>query len=190
MTEAGEAPPTMEFRPVTPDRWPDLARLFEARGGPKHCWCMVWRPWPTGVERSPATKRAELERTTLSGTPVGILAYVEGEPVAWCSVAPRETYRAGLYRPSGDEPDGVWSLACFFVPRRLRKRGIARGLLDAAVEHASSRSASVVEAYPVDPDSPSYGFMGRVPLFEAAGFREVGTAGSRRHVMRLEVGEG
>jgi len=47
--------------------------------------------------------------------------------------------------------------------------------------------ARVVEAYPVAPDSPSYRFMGFVPAFEKAGFREVGRAGSRRHVMRLEV---
>ena len=118
------------------------------------------------------------------------LGYLDGEPVAWCSIAPRETYRAGLYRPSGDEPDGVWSLACSYVPRRLRRRGIARRLLDAAVDDARSRGAAVIEAYPVDPDSPSYRFMGFVPLFEAAGFRQVGTVGSRRYVMRLGLGEG
>jgi hypothetical protein len=60
-------------------------------------------------------------------------------------------------------------------------------LLDAAVEHARERGAAVVEAYPVDPDSPSYRFMGFVETFDDAGFREVGRAGKRRHVMRLEL---
>jgi hypothetical protein len=46
----------------------------------------------------------------------------------------------------------------------------------------------VVEAYPVDPDSPSYRFMGFADLFETAGFREVGRAGKRRHVVRLDLG--
>jgi hypothetical protein len=55
------------------------------------------------------------------------------------------------------------------------------------VEHARRRGATVVEAYPVDPDSPSYRFMGFVSTFEAAGFREVGRAGARRHVMRLRL---
>ena len=171
-------------------RWDDLERLFESRGGPKYCWCMVWRSMPAGTRGDQRAKKAELEQRVRGGVPVGILGYLDGEPVAWCSIAPRETYRAGLYRPSGDEPDGVWSLACFFVPRRLRGLGMARRLLGAAIEQARGRGASVVEAYPVEPDSPSYGFMGRVPLFESAGFREVGTAGSRRHVMRLELGEG
>jgi hypothetical protein len=46
----------------------------------------------------------------------------------------------------------------------------------------------VVEAYPVDADSPSYRFMGFVAPFEKAGFREVGRAGTRRHVMRRSLG--
>lgn len=60
-----------------------------------------------------------------------------------------------------------------------------RRLIGAAVEHARTRGATVVEAYPVKPDSPSYRFMGFIPSFKTAGFREVGRAGTRRHVMRL-----
>jgi hypothetical protein len=45
----------------------------------------------------------------------------------------------------------------------------------------------VVEAYPVDADSPSYRFMGFVPVFAEAGFAEVGREGKRRHVMRLRL---
>lgn len=45
----------------------------------------------------------------------------------------------------------------------------------------------MVEAYPVDPESPSYRFMGFVEMFADAGFREVGMAGRRRHVMQLEL---
>ena len=187
MTEAADAPAdlyvAMDFRPVTPERWPDLARLFDGRGGPRYCWCMVWRPWPAGVERSRASKRAEMERTVLGGTPVGILAYVEGEPVAWCSVAPRETYR----RLGGDEyPPGtnVWAIVCFFAQRPQRGRGITARLLDAACAEAAAAGAGVVEGYPVDHDSPSYKFMGTRPTFLAAGFEEIGRDGTRRHVMR------
>ena len=31
------------FRAVTPETWPDMAALFDGRGGPKGCWCMLWR---------------------------------------------------------------------------------------------------------------------------------------------------
>ena len=43
----------------------------------------------------------------------------------------------------------------------------------------------LIEAYPVDADSPSYRFMGFVPVFAEAGIAEVGREGKRRHVMRL-----
>jgi GNAT superfamily N-acetyltransferase len=178
----------LTFREVTAARWPDLVRLFEGRGGPKHCWCMVWRATPQERRRfdGGASRKAALARRVRQGTPIGILAYLDGEPVAWCSIAPRDTYlRLGM-SPAGQ--DGrIWSLVCFFVTSRLRGHGVMRRLIEAAVAHARRRGATIVEAYPVDPESPSYRFMGFVPVFKTAGFREVGRAGARRHVMRLEV---
>jgi GNAT superfamily N-acetyltransferase len=174
------------FAEVDRHRWRDLVRLFEAPGGPKFCWCMAWRPLkdrskPAGGAR----RRAALQRRVRAGVPVGLLAYQGEEPVAWCSVAPRSTFRplGGL-----DGPDeGVWSVVCFFVPRRLRRSGLMRRLLAAAIDTARRHGATVLEAYPVDASSPSYRFMGYVPAFRAAGFRTVGRAGTRRHVMRLDL---
>ena len=97
-----------------------------------------------------------------------------------------DSYRS-LGSPVDAAGERVWSIVCFFVPRRLRLKGVARKLVRAAVDHAREMGATVVEAYPVDPDSPSYRFMGFVATFKALGFREVGRAGIRRHVMRLPV---
>ena len=176
--------PALAFRAVTADRWSDLRRLFEARGGPSYCWCMAWRP---GGRGSNAAKRDPLRRIVEKGPPVGLLAYEEGEPVAWCSIAPRESYRAlgGCAEP---EAVSVWSVVCFFAVRRLRGRGITARLLKAAMALAREHGADVIEGYAVDPDSPSYRFMGYVGSFEAMGFRAIGRAGTRRHVMRLSVG--
>lgn len=60
---------------------------------------MVWRELPGMQRREPAAKRAALEDRVARGVPVGILACGAGEPAAWCSVAPRETFRA----PGGGE---------------------------------------------------------------------------------------
>ena len=119
-----------------------------------------------------------------AGTPVGLLAYEGGEPVAWCSVAPRDTFLK--LAPDQGPDEQVWSITCFYVPRRRRREGLSGALLDAAIAHAFDRGAAAVEAYPVDPDSPSYRFMGFRDMFVRRGFRETGMAGSRRHVMRLE----
>lgn len=130
-----------------------------------------------------------MKRSVDSGIPVGILAYSAGQPVAWCSIAPRQTYLSSLAieeYPSLQE-NQIWSLVCFFVPRKLRGQGIMSQLLGHAIKTARMHGAKVVEAYPVDPDSPSYRFMGFVDVFKKAGFIETGRAGKRRHVMHLET---
>ena len=79
-------------------------------------------------------------------------------------------------------------MATDIVARKARGIGVMTHLLGSAIIHARRRGAAVVvEAYPVDPDSPSYRFMGFVPTFEALGFEEVGRAGTRRHIMRLKI---
>ncbi|WP_309083134.1 GNAT family N-acetyltransferase [Chelativorans sp.] len=178
----------LEFREADLSRWADFERLFEARGGPKYCWCMAWRAEKAETGLRGPERKAAMRRRVEARVPIGILGYLEGEPIAWCSIAPRPTFR-GLGGPEipGERPEEVWSITCFFARRDLRKQGITRSLVEAAVEHARGKGAKVVEAYPVDPDSPSYRFMGYVSSFEAAGFRHVGRAGTRRHVMRLEL---
>ena len=180
----------LTFHPVDETRWPDFERLFAGRGGPKACWCMVWRATGAEVRQTKGPERkAAMEARVRGGVPVGILGYLEDEPVAWCSIAPRPTYRRlGGPEVAGEDPESVWSLACFFAQRRLRGQGVTAQLIAAAVAHARARGAAVVEAYPVDPGSPSYRFMGYRPAFEAAGFAYFGDAGSRRRVMRLMLG--
>ena len=177
----------LHFREVTPERWPDFERLFESRGAPGYCWCMAWRSTAAEAQHGDrASRKAAMRQRICGGTPVGLLAYDEQDaPVAWCSVAPRASYRRLVSDGSSDE--GVWSIACFFVVRPLRRAGVMRRLIAAAVRHARDHGARLLEAYPVDADSPSYRFMGFVPVFADAGFVEAGREGSRRHVMRLAL---
>lgn len=148
---------------------------------------MVWRRtsaearFREGADR----KRMMLERIA-AGTPVGLLAYSGEEPVGWVSIAPRDTHR-NLGGPAAKPGEAIWSIVCFFVPRRHRGAGLVRQLIAGAVAHAKREGATVVEAYPVDEDAPSYRFMGFTSVFAAAGFSDRGMAGTRRHVMRLEL---
>lgn len=177
---------TFEVHEVIAERWADFERLFEARGGPKYCWCMAWRATTEEAKHATsASRKAAMAARVDGGTPVGLLGYLGGEPVAWCSVAPRSTYRRLVSNGSPD--DGIWSIVCFFVLKPHRGTGITKRMLAAALAHARQRGAKVVEAYPVDKDSPSYRFMGFVPLFEEAGFQEIGREGSRRHVMQRRM---
>ncbi len=56
-------------------------------------------------------------------------------------------------------------------------------LISEAIKYAKANGAKYVEAYPVDPDSPSYRFMGFKPTFEKIGFDFKHKAGRRRNVM-------
>jgi len=145
---------------------------------------MAWRHSSREHIQNDEKKRMMMARIE-AGTPVGLVAELEGRTVGWCSVAPRETYRKLSPQQDGAET-GIWSIVCFYVPRALRGGGLAAALLDAAIDHAFAKGARAIEAYPVDQASPSYRFMGFSDMFKARGFHEVGVAGSRRHVMRLE----
>ena len=176
----------LTFHEVTADRWADFERLFEAKGSPKYCWCMAWRATPQEAKHTDSQHRkAAMAARVRQNTPVGILGYLAGEAVAWCSIAPRATYRRLVSNDSPDE--GVWSIVCFFVLKQHRGAGLTRRMLAAAIQHARKHGARMLEAYPVDQDSPSYRFMGFVPMFQAAGFQVIGREGSRRHVMQRKL---
>ncbi len=142
-------------------------------------------------ESTAEERAAALAGLVRGGTPVGILAYAQDRPVGWCSVAPRETYE-GLARykalPRLDDVP-VWSVVCFFIDRHFRRRGATRGLLRAAVDYAVSSGASIIEGYPVAPDSGLYTFMGSPTTFDAAGFADVTPPGQERRVMRYVAGK-
>jgi GNAT superfamily N-acetyltransferase len=188
-------PPPLEFEPLTPDRWPDVVKLFGPRGACGGCWCMVWRrsraDWGRGKGSG---NRAAFQRIVRKGPPPGILAYADGEPVAWCAVAPREVYlqleRSRVLKRIDAEP--VWSVSCLFVTRGYRRRGVSVALLRAAGKFAASQGARIVEGYPVEPYSGKmpdvFAWTGTVAAFRAAGYAEAARWSPKRPMMRLIVG--
>lgn len=176
-----------DIHPLTADRWADFEELFESRGTLRGCWCMIFRKDITGKvppPSKPERKRA-MHDLVMEGIPVGLLGYADGVPAAWCSVAPRTTFQGLAVIGAPEEP--VWSLTCFYIRREYRRSGITRKLLAAAIAEAQKHGAQALEAYPVEPDSPSYRFGGFIDFFAKAGFREVGRLGARRRVMRKEL---
>jgi hypothetical protein len=181
------AAPTLTFRPVGPATRKDFETLFTSPGAPHYCWCMAWRRTSEETKHpSSADAKRQMMQRIGAGVPVGLLAYADGTPTAWVSIAPRDTFRRLGGRDTGPDAS-IWSLSCFFVPRKLRGHGTVHRLLDAAIDHARKNGATVVEGYPVDETSPSYRHMGFVSVFRKAGFVEAGQAGRRRHVMRLKL---
>jgi GNAT superfamily N-acetyltransferase len=174
----------LEIHPLTPDRLPDLASLFGQGGDPKWCWCSFFRVRNTDFASATAeTNRKVLERavatTAAQNRNPGLVAYRDGEPIGWVSVGPRDDYErlkhSKVLAPIDDKP--VWSIVCFVVSRKARNQGVARALLDAAVDYARRHGATLLEAYPVDTDGgrvpAAHAFKGTVGMFERAGFEVV-----------------
>ena len=119
-----------------------------------------------------------------------MLAYVEGEPVGWCAVAPRAEYdylaRSRVLRPVDDRD--VWSISCLLVAKGYRGRGLSVRLLRAAVDMAGQAGAEIVEGYPVVPYTArmpdAFAWTGTLSAFRAAGFEEVARGSPTRPIMR------
>ena len=170
----------LEIRPLTPERFDDLAALFEEGGDPRWCWCTYFRvrgrDWSNSTA---AVNRAELAARADDEPPAGLLAYEGGTVVGWVSLGPRETYdrltHSKVLGPVDEAP--VWSVVCFVVGKRARGRGVARTMLDAAIDHARRRGATHLEAYPTDTDGsrmPAANlYSGTLRMFEDAGFEVV-----------------
>jgi GNAT superfamily N-acetyltransferase len=167
---------TIEVHPLTPDRWPDLVLLFGDRGDPAWCWCSWLRVRGSQHGRADSDRNRErLQRAAGLEPPPGLVAYRDGIPVGWVSIAPR-----GLFEGIGDvgpERADVWSITCFVVRRDTRRQGLTGELLRAAVEHARAHGARAVEGYPTEPQGRKGSaqlWTGVRSTFEAAGFEERG----------------
>ena len=183
--------PNLEFQPVTPERWQDLETLFGKRGAYGNCWCMWWRmPRSEFDKQAGQEKKQALKTVVASGAVPGILAYTYGQPIAWCSIAPREAFpvleRSRTLKRVDDKP--VWSIVCFFIAKPFRRQGLMIKLLRAAIEYAREHGAHIVEGYPVEPKHSNLpdvsSFTGITSAFDEAGFVEVLRRSEHRPIMR------
>lgn len=182
----------LHIHPLTPERWPALEELFGRAGASNGCWCMYWRIGP-GYSRRPRTENREaFEAIVAHGPAPGLIAFDGETPVGWCQATPRSALpwlvRSALTRSQG-EPS-AWTISCFFVRSRWRRKGVAAALIGAAIEAARYAGATAVEAWPVDTRAPGATrnlFMGVASAFEQAGFVTIARRAPHRPLMRLEL---
>lgn len=189
----------LDVHPLTPGRWPDLETIFNGKGCSvaRGCWCMYYRlsgTWALGSAHGDRAveRRSALKALVESGRSPGLLGYHGEVPVGWVSLGPREDYarlaRSPIMKPVDEQP--VWSIVCFVVPSPMRGQGVARGLLQGAIEHARRQGASLLEAYPVDRPGRASAeslWFGAKPMYDQAGFVEVARRKPQRPVVRLRL---
>jgi GNAT superfamily N-acetyltransferase len=175
---------------------------------------MWWRLVRSEYERCKGEKnRRSLMGLVVGGKIPGLLAYRGGDPVAWVSLGPRESFaaleRSRILKRVDEEP--VWSIVCFYIPKAQRGKGLTGRLLGAAIEYAGSPGVHdrmtpeaagspaarygaglTLEAYPIDPKGKrvvdSFAYTGFASTFARAGFVEAARRSPTRPIMRLAIG--
>ena len=176
----------IKFEELRPKLWSSLEKLFGPNGACAGCWCMWWRAEPgLWTHLQGAKAKRSFKHLVEAGRARGILAFSGDRPVGWCAFGPRADFprlvRSKAFQRA--DVDGVWSINCFFIARDFRRQGLARKLLEAAIDACSRHGARIVEAYPVtvrsDGGKVSSGsaYPGPLSIFEEQGFQVV-----QRHV--------
>jgi len=189
--------------PANRVKWEDLQAVFGTRGEPSHCWCQRYRMAPreswasVGAQGLSTRLREQTECDhPRSRSTSGLVAYLDGEPVGWCAVAPRSHHARLLRnvrvpwegRSEDKTDDGIWAVTCFITRTGHRRRRITYALARAAVDFARSRGACAIEGYPITTTEVilSELHVGTRSAFESAGFVEVSHPTLRRVVMRID----
>ena len=192
----------MRIVPANEARWEDIQAVFGTRGPAHRCQCQRYKLKPREAFRNFPVEEREfrLRAQTGSEPTTGLVGYLDGEPVGWCALEPRNAYE-GLVRNNrvpweGRDEDktdsSVWAVTCVYARAGFRRRGVSHALVRAAVDHARGCGARALEGYPmVTKDVISEELhVGTEGAFAAAGFTEVSRPTKRRIVMRIDFEKG
>ena len=168
---------------LTPERLGDYLAFFDGDAfmdNPQwsSCYCLYYQhdgdDWEERNREQNRAGKAELIR---QGKAHGLLAYLDGRPVAWCHAAPKST----LPRIANDEDlksaddQTLGAIVCFVVAAPYRRQGLASKLLEAACKELRSLGMSQVEAYPPAASSMSEArsYHGPLEMYLDAGFSKL-----------------
>lgn len=185
--------------------WEDVQAVMGRRGDAARCQCQRFKMWPGESWASVGAEELahRLRDQANCGQPeapstAGLVAYLDGVPVGWCAVEPRNVYRRLLRdnrvpwtgRTEDKADSSIWAVTCFVTRTGLRRQGVSAALARAAVDHARQRGARALEGYPMvtQPGQEiAWGelHVGSRSIFAAAGFSEVSAPTPRRVVMRI-----
>ena len=125
--------------------------------------------------------------------PVGLLAYLDSEPVGWCAVAPRVDYDSLSRSKNHQAVDArnAWAITCFFTKTSARRKGVSSFLIQQAIIFSRSKGAEVLEAFPIIPRKEKvpdiYAYTGISKVFINLGFYEVLNRDGMHPIMRYDL---
>jgi GNAT superfamily N-acetyltransferase len=171
--------------------WAAFAALVERNNGIfGGCWCMGFHG---ELSRSdPARNRAAKHQRVRQGRAHAALVFDGDDCVGWCQFGPPEELpqiksRAAYEKGRTVSPD--WRIACCYVGKGHRRRGVAMAALAGALELIAGLGGGTVEGYPESADAVSAGFLyhGALSTYEKLGFVRDRPIGKHRWVVTRVV---
>lgn len=167
----------LEVYSLDKSRWKDFEDLLGEKGGCGGCWCMSWRLKKSDFEKNKGeVNKANMKSLVEQQEEIGVLAYIDGKPIGWCAVAPRERFiklqNSRVLKRIDDQP--VWSITCIFLAKEYRRKELSSQLIMGAVNYCKLNNAKIIEAYPAipyDKKVPAAFLWTGIPVsYERAGF--------------------
>ena len=186
----------LDIKPLTLETLPELKQLFCSDRSTESCWCMwfIIRVKDFHDGGAPANEAWFKSLAESSTHPLGLIAVQDRQPVGWIAVGPRSRYARAVHTPTmksidHSDNDDVWLAPCFFVHPNKRRDGIARALLESAVDLARRSGATAIEGFPTAGSKMRSADrqVGTERLFKTCHFRAVDRPSSNRVLMRLEL---
>ncbi len=184
----------LEIHALDVTKWNDFEALFGDRGGCGGCWCMSWRLKRSVFEQQKGNVNKHAMRSLVEqNAKLGVLAYIDGRPIGWCAVAPREAYlrleNSKVWKRIDNEP--VWAITCFFIAKSYRRKGISLELVKGAINYCKANHVKVIEGYPVVPYADripdAFAWTGIPTVFEKAGFVVAERRSQSKPIMRYYI---
>jgi GNAT superfamily N-acetyltransferase len=183
------------IKPLDESTWDAFAALVEANNGVfGGCWCTGFHP--EGPDRNdPEINRERKLARVRNGTTHAALVFDGDECLGWCQFGPpselpriksRARYEKGVSTP----PD--WRIACNFVGKGHRRRGVATAGLAGALELIAQLGGGTVEGYPEAAGDVPAGFLfnGALSTYERLGFTRDRQIGKHRWVVTRKIEPG
>ena len=178
-------------RALDESTWPAFAALVERNNGVfGGCWCMGFHGDDSKNDAG-LNRERKLARVR-EGRAHAALVFDGDDCLGWCQfgapselprIKSRKEYEKALTAP----PD--WRIACNFVGKGNRRRGVASAALAGALELIAGLGGGTVEGYPEDAAGVPAGFLfnGALSTYEKLGFVRDRKIGKHRWVVTRTV---
>jgi GNAT superfamily N-acetyltransferase len=179
--------------PLEASTWDAFAELVERNNGIYGgCWCIAYH---SDYKRGVSDPRTLKEQLVRAGRAHAALVFdEEGVAQGWCQYGSPEELGLKHNREYAKDPPppARWRIACIFVDKRHRGRGIARAGLEGALAQIATAGGGLVEAISEvaagREAQDRFLFSATVELFEQYGFTRGRQVGKHAWIVSREVG--